>query len=133
MHHNFPGLRLETAPHPIFGPLRGPRAHLRYMFHVYYSYPFYLLISPCLSTILDYRIDSAASPLNGRVTFQVHDLWPQMCTRLTFTIANATAITPSRANAYLLCSTSFLSHGRRVSLTYSNSYITRVYLVMVVQ
>lgn len=68
MHHYFLGLHLETAPHPIFGPLRGPRAHLQYMFHVYYSYSFYLLISLCLSTILDYRIDSAMSPPNGRVT-----------------------------------------------------------------
>ena len=48
MHHYFPGLRLETAPHPIFGPLRGPRARLLSMFHVYYSYSFYLLISPVL-------------------------------------------------------------------------------------
>ena len=46
MHHYFPGLRLETAPYPIFGPLCGPRAHLLSMFHVYYSYVFYLLISP---------------------------------------------------------------------------------------
>ena len=31
----------------------------------------------CLSTILDYIIDSSASPPNGRVTLRVHDPYPQ--------------------------------------------------------
>src|SRR6267154_3546363 len=36
MHHRIPGLRLETAPYPIFGPPCGLRAHLLYnpSFHV---------------------------------------------------------------------------------------------------
>ena len=122
MHHYFPGLHLKMALYPIFGPLCGPRAHLLSMFHVYYSYCFYLLISPCLSTILDYMFDSSASPPNGCVTLYVHDSRPQ-CARDNSKRDGHYTLTCS---TYLLCSTLFLSHGRRVSLTYKHSYIAQM-------
>ena len=40
--YHFPGVRLETAPHPIFGARRGLRAHLLYK-------PSYSCLAPILS------------------------------------------------------------------------------------
>jgi hypothetical protein len=65
-HTTIPGLRLEMAPHPIFGPLRGPCARLLYhsslMSRSYSLSLFIVLLSLCLSMIPHYTIDPCASP-----------------------------------------------------------------------
>jgi hypothetical protein len=77
VHHRIPGLHLETAPYPIFGPPVG--FMLTYctlaVFHVSsLILPFFpiMSLSPCLSMILYYTFDSCMSPPNGHVTSSVH-------------------------------------------------------------
>ena len=128
MHHYFLRLCLETAPYPIFGPLRGPRAHLLSIFHVYYSYFFYLPISPVLVQYLTIGLTHSHSLLM--------DVWLFMCMipshNVHTIIANAMIITPSHA-LLIYCVSPFFSLMDNVShlltnivilLRYSNSTIS---------
>ena len=77
---------------------------------------------PCLSTILDYRFDSSASPPNKCVTLYVHNSQPQCARNNSKHDGHYTLM----CSAYLLCSTLFLSYRRHVSLTYKHSYIAQI-------
>ena len=98
-----------NGPAPNFGSLCGPRAHLLSMLHVYYFYPFCLHISLCLSTILDYTIDSSASPPIGRVTLQVHDPYPQCACDIYPQWQMRWSLHPHVPLSILLCLTLYLS------------------------
>ena len=114
MHHRVPGLRLETAPCPIFGPMWASRSLTIQIFYLV-SHPYSFLLHcpcpPCLSMILYYTIDAHASVPNGRMALlgADYDLTWQLPT-----IATRWFLHPRVLDCFTLFHR--FSCGRRVSL-----------------